>query len=367
VKKLILASILLGTVLASSFRMLAQANESDNASDVVDGVTRSKVIDGVLNEIERAYVYPDVGKKMVDSVRTRVERHEYDSILKASELADRLTRDLQEVSKDRHLRVDFHPERPLISLNSAPDLENFHAKQRRRNYGFEHAERFPGNIGYLDMRTFEHTNSGGPTAVTAIAFLINTEALIIDLRNNGGGHESMVQLLASYFLSPDPEDLYDSYWREENRTDQNWSFPYVPGSRYGTKKSLYLLIGKHTFSAAETLAYCLHNRKRAILVGETTGGGANNGFPRTVYNEHFTIWIPFGTDIDPLTKTNWEAVGVKPDIEVTEGLALNTAYLSALKSVLESTSDEELKQEIRDAMVTAKEELDAQKHAEEKH
>ena len=354
-------------VISGAVGTLAKAQESEKAPDVIDAATRSKVIEGVLQEIDRSYVYPDVGTKMIASIRARLQRHEYETIVKASELAERLTHDLREVSNDNHLHVDFHPEVPLTTLRTPQDHEKFHIRQRRQNFGFERVERLPGNIGYLDLRTFEHTNTAWQTAVSAMNLLTNTEALIIDLRNNRGGHESMVQLLASYFLSPDTEDLYDLYSREDNTTSQNWSFPFVPGSRYGMKKPVYLLTSTRTFSAAETLAYSLHNRKRVSLVGEATGGGANTGFPRTVYNEHFTIWIPWGTDTDPLTKTNWESVGVKPDVAVPEALALQTAYLAALKSVLAGTADEELKDEVKKAIVTANEELDRIREATQKH
>jgi C-terminal processing protease CtpA/Prc len=360
VRNLLRLFILLAVMSPGATTFLARGQEIAKAPDVVDAVTRDKVIESVLQEIARSYVYPAVGTKMIESVRGRMQRHEYDTISKASELTDRLTGDLQEVSKDLHLRVEFHPEPPITTLVTPEARERFHTRQRRRNFGFEQVQRLPGNIGYVDLRTFEHTNTAWQTAATAMEFLAYTEALIIDLRNNGGGHESMCQLLASYFLSADTEDLYDAYSREDNTTSQNWSFPFVPGTRYGTKKPVYLLTSKRTFSAAETFAYTLHNRKRVTLVGETTGGGANTGFPRTVYNEHFTIWLPWGTDIDPVTKTNWESVGIKPDVEVPEALALKTAYIAALRSVLASTMDEELKEEVKKAIVSAGGERDGQ-------
>jgi len=333
--------------------ILANAQESAKAPDAVDAATRTKVIEAVLKEIDHSYVFPNVGTKMVNSIEARLQRHEYDTISKASELAERLTRDLQEVSNDKHLRVEFHPEIDITVSHNPEGIEKFHANQRRRNFGFERVERLAGNIGYLDLRTFEHTGGAWRKAASAMELLSDTEALIIDLRNNGGGHESMDQLLASYFLSLDTEDLWDTYSREENTTNQNWSFPFVPGSHYGTKKPVYILTSKRTFSAAEELAYALHNRKRATLVGETTRGGANSGNIRFVYSQHFTIWIPWESDVDPLTKTNFESVGVKPDMEVPEAVALPTAYLAALKSVLNSTADEELKDEVKQAIVAA--------------
>ena len=182
------------------------------------------------------------------------------------------------------------------------------------------------------MNMFHPTDFGaGETATAAMSFVANTDALIIDLRENGGGSPDMVALVCSYLFGAHPVHLNDLYFRPENSTHQWWTLPYVPGQRY-ENKPVYVLTSKRTFSAAEEFTYNLKSLKRATIVGETTGGGAHPGGPRRI-NEHFTMFLPSGRAINPVTKTNWEGTGVAPDVSVSAEKALNTAYLAALKTI----------------------------------
>jgi C-terminal processing protease CtpA/Prc len=150
--------------------------------------------------------------------------------------------------------------------------------------------------------------------------------------------------------------LNDLYWRTGDRTQQFWTLPYVPGKRY-VDKDVYVLTSKQTFSGAEEFTYNLKNLKRATIIGETTGGGAHPGGVFRI-NEHFQIFIPTGRAINPITKTNWEGTGVKPDIEVAAELALKTAHLAAMKKVLEKNPDERLAEELKKSIETVHKELD---------
>ena len=152
-----------------------------------------------------------------------------------------------------------------------------------------------------------------------MSFVANTDALIIDVRNNGGGAPSMVAYLCSYLFGPEPVHINDLYFRPENSTHQWWTLPHLPGKRY-EGKPVYVLTSKRTFSAAEEFTYNLKTQKRATIVGETTGGGANPGGTRPVA-EHFIVFVPSGRAINPITKTNWEGTGVAPDVAVAAELA----------------------------------------------
>jgi C-terminal processing protease CtpA/Prc len=156
-----------------------------------------------------------------------------------------------------------------------------------------------------------------------MGFLANTDALIVDLRRNGGGRPEMVALLSSY-LFDERTHLNDLYWREGNRTDEFWTNATVAGPRYGGKKPVFVLTSKRTFSGAEEFAYNLKALKRATIVGETSGGGAHPGDMQKIA-DGFAMFVPTGRAINPVTKTNWEGVGVEPDVVVPADQALDKA------------------------------------------
>lgn len=327
----------------------------------VDAATRTAVIEGAIKYLNSQYVFPETAKKMEQAIRDRMQKKEYDQITSAKTLADTLTANFQEVSHDKHLRVRYShdplPERRAGGEPSAEEREQFLTFLRQTNFGFEKIERLSGNIGYLDLRGFNPAEFGAETVVAAMNFLANTDSLIIDLRRNGGGDPAMVALISSYLFGEQPVHLNDLYWREGDSTRQWWTLPYVPGKRYGPRKDVYVLTSKRTFSAAEEFTYNLKNLKRATIIGETTGGGANPGGVQRI-NEHFMIFVPSGRAINPYTKTNWEGTGVTPDVSVPADQALKVAQVTALNKLIENTSDAERKELLKGALETAQKELD---------
>jgi C-terminal processing protease CtpA/Prc len=331
----------------------------EQPDQTIDAAMRAEVIDGVLKKLNDAYVFPEVAKKMEQAVRDRAQKKEYDATTSASQFAQMLTMHLQEVSRDKHLRVNYsHDPIPPETARREPspeERERFLSFMRGVNFGFEKVERLSGNVGYLDLRGFMDAEQGGETVVAAMNFLANTDALIIDLRQNGGGSPAMVALISSYLFNQ-PTHLNDLYWREGDNTHQWWTAPYVPGKRYG-KKEVYILTSKRTFSAAEEFTYNLKNLKRATIVGETTGGGAHPGGPSRI-NQHFAVWVPRGRAINPISKTNWEGTGVEPDLKVPAEEALKTAHLAAVNKLVETTSDQRRKDQLKGLVQTLQKELD---------
>jgi C-terminal processing protease CtpA/Prc len=223
------------------------------------------------------------------------------------------------------------------------------------NFGFEKVERLAGNIGYLDLRGFLPPEIMGDTAAAAMSFLSYSDALIIDLRQNGGGSPDGVALLVSYLVPPHPVRLNDIYNRVSDQTHQYWSLPYVPGKRF-TMKDVYLLTSNRTFSGAEDFAYALKNLKRVTIVGEVTGGGAHPVGPRRI-NDHFVAMVPFGRSISVVTNTDWEGVGVEPDVKAPAERALATAHLAALQKRATNVTEPRMKTEIATAIERLKKEL----------
>ena len=302
----------------------------------IDAATRTQVIDTILKRLNDSYVFPEVAKKMEQSIRERADKKEYDQITSAKEFATKLTTDLQSVSNDKHLRVRYSnsviPERGPQREPTAEEREQRKRDLTWMNHGFAKVERLPGNIGYIEFYNFMDEELGADTVAAAMNFINGTDSLIIDMRQNGGGNPAMVALVCSYLFGPDPVHLNDLYWREGNRTDEFWTKKELSGKRY-LNKDVYVLTSKRTFSGAEEFTYNLKNLKRATIVGETTGGGAHPGgmFRLT---EHFGAFVPTGRAISPITKTNWEGTGVTPDVNVPADQALLTARLMALKKSL---------------------------------
>ena len=314
---------------------------SDQPDGTVDAQAVGKVVEAIGKALSDEYVFPDVAKKMQQDLRQRLESKEYEKVTSSKELAKLLTEHLRAISKDKHIRVNYVAKAPGglgggRRGQPSPEEEDKLRERMRAfaaadNFGFQKVERLDGNVGYIELSGFLPAEVAGDTAAAAMNLVANADALIIDVRKNGGGAPSMVALLCSYLFGPEPKHLNDLYFRPSNSTHQWWTLPYVPGKRF-EGKPVYVLTSKRTFSAAEEFTYNLKTQKRATIVGETTGGGANPGGMR-VLTDHFIMFVPSGRAINPITKTNWEGTGVTPDVPTTAALALKTAHLKALKYI----------------------------------
>ena len=357
---LVRPAVLLLLILTFATVVSAQPDQPDLT---IDAATRTQVIDGILKRLNDSYVFPEVAKKMEQSLRERVDKKEYDQITSAKEFATKLTTDLQAISNDKHLRVRYShqpiPERGPRREPTAEDRERFKREMTWSNHGFSKVERLPGNIGYLEFLNFMDPELGADTVAAAMNFVNNTEVLIIDMRNNGGGNPAMVALVCSYLFGPEPVHLNDLFWREGNRTEEFWTKKEVAGKRY-LNKDVYVLTSKRTFSGAEEFSYNLKNLKRATIIGETTGGGAHPGGGFRI-TEHFGMFVPTGRAISPITKTNWEGTGVTPDVAVPAEQALLVARVMALKKVLTALPRPELKGALEAEVQKLEKELNALK------
>jgi hypothetical protein len=292
----------------------------------LDATARQRVLDGVESNLKESYVYPETAKKMNDDLRDRQKRGEFDSVTDGDAFAALLTKDLQAVSHDKHLRVNYSPYKlPPGNNNDEPnpeEKERHRKEMERSNCGFVKAEILTGNIGYLKFNFFASPEFCAPTAIAAMNFLSHVDAIIFDLRDNGGGDPKMVALISTYLFNK-PTHLNDLYNRKDDETTQYWTLPYVPGNRLPDAPA-FVLTSKMTFSGAEEFSYNLKNLKRAIIVGETTGGGAHPVSPHRI-DDHFTVGVPFARAVNPVSKTNWEGTGVAPDVPASSSEALDVA------------------------------------------
>jgi hypothetical protein len=302
------------------------------ANVILDAALRKSVIDGIDTNLADYYIDAALAKQMADALQSHEKAGDYNSIADGDAFAEKLTADLRAVSHDRHLRVDFTPfKAPQRTGGPGPDdIARMHQHMLHDNCAFDKVEILPGNIGYIKFDGFMDASFCGPTVTAAMGFVAHTDALIFDIRQNGGGQPAMVTLIASY-LFDEPTHLIDIYNRKEDSTQQNWTLSYLPGLRL-TKQPVFVLTSERTFSGAEEFAFDLKNQKRATIVGETTGGGAHPVAPHTVA-DYFTVGVPFAKSLDPATKTNWEGTGVVPDVKVPAADALETAEKLALEKI----------------------------------
>jgi retinol-binding protein 3 len=297
----------------------------------IDAAARRRVVERAAALLDSFYVFPDVARRMGDSARAHLARGDYDAYDSGLGFATHLTDDLTAVSHDKHLAVQFiarglPPERPDAGVPSGPSADETAAARREmeeRNCSFEKVERLEGNVGYLKFDAFENVDICAPTVAAAMTFLAGTRAMIIDLRENGGGSPKMVALVSSYLFDKRTH-LNDLWTRHSHSTEEFWTSDTVTGRRFGGEKPVYVLTSSRTFSGGEEFTYNLKSLKRATIVGETTGGGAHPVRGRRI-DEHFMIGVPFARAINPITHTNWEGVGVEPDTKVGAGKALETA------------------------------------------
>jgi hypothetical protein len=295
------------------------------------------------------YIFPDRAADAKGKIDAALAAGDYDSITAPEAFAEKLTSDLQSVTHDKHVRIFPPPApRPPAGATTVP------ARAPQRVYaGFSRVDRLKGNIGYIKLLNFP--DSAGPfgqTANQAITDLAGTNALIIDMRDNGGGSPDGIAYLCSFFFDPKTPVHINGFVNRKSgtnefSTEESYTRP-VPVSYLG--KLVYLLTSKRTFSGGEEFLYDLQTQKRARLIGEVTGGGANPGGIRPLPSA-FAIFIPGGRAVNPITKTNWEGTGVTPDHAVDETLAFqaamreivasNPAKYAALKTDVASQSTED--------------------------
>ena len=301
------------------------------------------IVENISEALNEVYVFPEVAEAMHALMQQRLAEGAYQG-LDLPTLTRQLTDDLQSVSQDRHLHVDPIAREdmgPGEVIDRAAREARFLDNARRTNYGFRQLEILQGNVGYLDLRSFYDAGIGGATAVAAMNFLASADAIIIDLRQNGGGSPSMIQLISSYFFEQ-RQHLNSFYVRRTDSTRQFYTQEHVQGPKL-TDTPIWILTSGRTFSAAEEFTYNLKNMERARVVGETTGGGAhpvdNVDFP-----EHgVRMSLPFGRAINPITGTNWEGTGVEPHTSVPAQDALEVAHREALEQLAETADSPERK------------------------
>jgi len=332
---------------AASF---SAAHAQDAALDRGD---RLDAAEGVADAIAGNFYDTERGAAIAEELREAARVGAFSDVATRDELAEAMTARLRE--EDRHFAVMWIPadrRRPETDGEGRhdPSSEDI-ALMKRGNFGFQTVKVLPGNIGYIDLREFAPASLAAPTAIAALDFIDHTDAIIFDLRQNGGGAPSMVQFLISHFLDPDEDVLINTFVAANlEYPDQLRALSYPPaGARPDVP--LYVLTSARTGSAGEAMPYHLKALERAVIVGERTYGAGNPG-GMIPAGEGWAVFVSTGSARNPVTGTNWEGVGVEPDIAVPASDALNVAMRDALNGLIEAAGTPERRTELEWARET---------------
>jgi hypothetical protein len=290
----------------------------------LDDAARSAVIARIVDALNNVYIFPDTGEKAAARLQSQLASGAYKDLATPRAFADKLSEDLYEVAKDKHMRVNAPGSAwAPAGANAGPAP----TPPPRAAGGVVRADKLAGDIGYVEVIGFPELEVFKAAIERAMAPLADSKAIILDLRRNNGGSADGDSYLGSFFVDPSKTVALNSIvWRRRNTKDfstQPFTAAKTNTSMFG--KPLYVLISSRTFSAGEAVAYDLQALKLATFVGETTGGGANPVAGTIPLGSLLSIFMPNGRAENPITKTNWEGVGVKPDIAVPAADALKVA------------------------------------------
>lgn len=286
---------------------------------VPDAATRAHSYDVLIRRIDH-YVVP--ARKPAIVARLRAERERILALKDNDAFMTAVNKSLYEASNDKHLMVFLRGPNPPPADD--PSLGT---------YGIGKIERLPGGEAYLEVTGFSNAPESRDAVDRAMNSVASASALILDLRNNGGGGDvSFGRLLGHLF--PERTELGSIEWRQcappppgrpdaceqiEPRLERRFT-DAPPGPAFA-KKPVYVLVSGRTFSAAEAAAHELKGYRRATIVGERTGGGGNPSAGMDLESD-FVVIMPIGRG-KPVNGTNWEGSGVTPDIQVPADEALD--------------------------------------------
>lgn len=344
--KKFVAGVVLGMLL--SFHAFAAQDTVLNASG------RTAIVQTLVEKMNANYIEPAVAERVGIAIARKNAEGGYATAASAQAFSTTLAKDLRELSGDLHFGAAVYEglrERSgAAEVPSRAKIDEWREQTSRRGYDIEKIERLPGNVGYIELRGFGGPEFVGAAYTAAMSLMAGTDALILDLRRNGGGSPASVAYLMSHFFPfGDERHLIDMYDRPTNTTRQFWTVKTV-AQRYD--KPVYVLTSARTFSGGEDFAYGIQAQKRGTVVGETTGGGSN---PVSWYNlgQDIIVAIPTARTTNVVTKTNWEHVGVKPDIAVPAAQALQTAHVAILRNLVSSAKEGKERTELQRLLAMA--------------
>ena len=295
---------------------------------------KERILQKISELMRNKYVLPDLGIEYEQEILSWIKSDKYGSIDSTKKFAGQLTEDLQNLANDKHisLRVIEPTDLDEEKAGSLRHPVRLSRLIKNENMGFYKFEWLEGNIGYLDIRRFNTPAISKDMLTSAMKLIARSNAIIIDIRENQGGSTDVLPLFCSYFLEY-PTQLNSDYFREDDVTKKSWTVKNIGGKRL-TDTPLFVLTSRTTFSAAESFAYDMQANKRAVIVGDSTRGGAHSVDLFRI-DDRFEIYLSTARSFNPVTGENWEGTGVIPDVHVPAVSALDTAIVLAQTAAIE--------------------------------
>ncbi len=319
--------------LAAAFLLMLSLATHASPESPLTAQQRARAIEDIAREFERIYFLPGVGELVASDLRARLQRGDYDRITASRKLAEVLSRHIGAICKDAHTEVAYFEDDQLADMPSSdPAAARQRAEQRRArmvaaNFGFAAPQRLPGDIALIRFSGFERALDAAPYVDRLMSDTADAAAIVFDLRENTGGSTDLIPVIASHLFDDKPVHLFDQSNRHLGTYEESWTRPRPAGKRFGSRKPVYILTSKETFSAAENFAYTLQQLGRATVVGERTPGGAHGAFGRPV-TSHLVPMIATKRTIHAVTRSDWSG-GVVPDVSVPAAEALDAALAAA--------------------------------------
>lgn len=320
--------ILIGAAISTIICSGNLSAQNDNGNEKINDQQKQVLINTAIAQLKENYIFPERISKIESIIQKKFDNKEYSSLNTLFDFLEVVNKDFESSSNDHHVDIFYSPQyvkKLKAAQNNTAEKSNkipaeFVDMVKYENFFLRKVERIDGNIGYFKFNKFEELQFSKEAIVSAMNFISNSSAIIIDLRDNGGGSAETVHFIMSYFL-PDSTRLGEFKRRINNEVIQLYTTKDPLIKKISDNVPLYFLVSKKTSSAPEALIYGLQQFKRATIVGEQTLGEANPG-ARFIINDKLYIMIPTAVNVNAVTGTNWDGVGVTPDIKTTAADAL---------------------------------------------
>jgi hypothetical protein len=308
----------------------ADSHHSAQQAVATDPEAHHKLIAAIAANLKQLYVDRAIGQQLADALLASDKKGEYESLDMGADLAARINKDIQTTSRALGIpRGAFiadvvYSARPLPTGPPPPMTVEMRERNRaallQQNCLFETIETLPHNIGYMKLNGFPDATACQETTGRAMASLNSVDALIVDLRDNGGGFGDTALQIAGYLFDR-PTYLYDP--RPDSPVPARTASP-ISGNKL-VDKPVFVLTSSRTQSAAEYFVYNLKMLKRATIVGETTAGHQHSGAFHRI-TDHFGMGIQEAAPPDnPFPVKGWEVIGIEPDVNVSRTEAFDAA------------------------------------------